>query len=101
MSFDPVDNQFLNTLESSGITDAYEYVIRKLIEDNFPRNQVYEKCARYLLEYQKLLLESNIKAKNAQLFFKLSNIEEEKKKEVLAKDIIPTFPITLRSRFLF
>ena len=101
MSFDPVDNQFLNTLESSGITDAYEYVIRKLIEDNFPRNQVYEKCARYLLEYQKLLLESNIKAKNAQLFFKLSNIEEEKKKEVKAKDIIPTFPITLRSRLLF
>ena len=101
MSFEPIDNQFINTLESSGIADAYEYVIRKLIEDNLPRNQVYEKCARYLLEYQKLLLENNIRAKNAQSFFKLSNIEEEKKKEVKAKEIIPTFPITLRSRLLF
>ena len=101
MSCDPIDNQFINTLESSGIVDAYEYVIRKLIEDNFPRNQVYEKCSRYLLEYQKLLLEKNIKAKNAQSFFKLSNIEEEKKKEVKAKEIIPTFPTTLRSRLLF
>ena len=101
MSFDPVNNQFINTLESSGIIDAYEYVIRKLIEENFPRNQVHEKCARYLLEYQKLLLENNIKAKNAQSFFKLSNIEEEKKKEVKVKEIIPTFPITLRSRLLF
>ena len=101
MSCDPIDNQFINTLESSGIIDAYEYVIRKLIEDNLPRNQVYEKCARYLLEYQKLLLENNIKAKNTQSFFNLPIIEEEKRKEIKAKEIIPTFPITLSSRLLF
>ena len=88
-------------LESSGIIDAYEYVIPKLIEDNLPRNKVYEECARYLLEYQKLLLENNIKAKNTQSFFNLPIIEEEKRKEIKAKEIIPTFPITLRSRLLF
>ena len=101
MSFEPIEGQFLNTLESSGIVDAYEYVLRKLIEENLPRNQVYEKCARYLLEYQKLLLENNIRAKNAQSFFKLGVFEEEKKKEVKAKEIIPSYPITLRSRLLF
>ena len=101
MSFEPIDGKYLNTLESSGIIDAYEYVLRKLIEENLPRTQVYEKCARYLLEYQQLLLENNIRAKNAQSFVKLSNLEEEKKKEVRAKEIIPSFPITLKSRLLF
>ena len=101
MSFEHIDRQCLDTLEASGIIDAYEYVIRKLLNDENPRNQVYEKSARYLLEYQKLVLENNIRAKNAQAFFKLSNIEEEKKKEIKAKEIIPSFPITLRSRLLF
>ena len=101
MSFIPIDGQFIDTLESSGIIDAYEYVLRKLIQDNLPRNQVYEKCARYLLEYQKLLLENNIRAKNAQSLYKLTNLEQETKKEVKkAKEIIPTFPITLRTRLL-
>ena len=101
MSFESIDSKYINTLESSGIVDAYEYVLRKLIQDNLPRNQVYEKCARYLLEYQKLLLENNIRAKNAQSFFNLANFEEEKKKEIKAKEIIPTFPIVLWSRLLF
>ena len=101
MSFESIDSKYINTLESSGIIDAYEYVLRKLIQDNLPRNQVYEKCARYLLEYQKLLLENNIRAKNAQSFFNLANFEDEKKKEIKAKEIIPTFPIVLRSRLLF
>ena len=101
MSFEPIEGKFLNTLESSGIIDAYEYVLRKLIEENLPRNQVYEKCARYLLEYQKLVLDNNIRAYNAKSFFKLSKFEDDKKKEVKAKEIIPTFPITLRSRLLF
>ena len=34
MSFEQIDSQFINTLESSGIIEAYEYVIRKIIEDN-------------------------------------------------------------------
>ena len=42
MSFEVIDSQFIDTLESSGIIDAYEYVLRKLIADNLPRNQVYE-----------------------------------------------------------
>lgn len=101
MSFEHIDRQFIDTLVSSGIIDAYEYVLRKLIQDNLPRSQVYEKCARYLLEYQKLVLENNIRAKNAQSFYNLTNIEEEKKKEVKAKEIIPNFPIVLRSKLLF
>ena len=101
MSFDVIDGQFIDTLESSGIIDAYEYVLRKLISENLPRNQVYEKCARYLLEYQKLVLANNIRAKNAQSFFELANVEQEKKKELKAKEIIPSYPITLRSRLLF
>lgn len=101
MSFEHLDRKYIDTLELSGIIDAYEYVIRKLLNDENPKNQVYEKSARYLLEYQKLVLENNIRAKNAQKFYKLTNNEEEKKKEVKAKEIIPSFPITLRSRLLF
>jgi hypothetical protein len=101
MSFDLIDGQFIDTLESSGIIDAYEYVLRKLISDNLPRTQVYEKCARYLLEYQKLVLANNIRAKNAQSFYELSNIEEEKKKEIKAKEILPSIRIPLKSRLLF
>ena len=100
MSFEPINHEFIDTLESSGIIDAYEYVLRKLIEDNLPKMQVYEKCAKYLLEYQKLLLEKNIRAKNAQNLYKLSNFGEEKKQEIKAKEIIPTFPISLRSKLL-
>ena len=101
MSFEHIDRQFIDTLVSSGIIDAYEYVLRKLIQDNLPRNQVYEKCARYLLEYQKLVLENNIRAKNAQSFYNLTNIEEEKNKEVKAKEIIPSYRISLTSKLLF
>ena len=101
MSFEVVDSQFIDALESSGIIDAYEYVLRRLIADNLPMNQVYEKCARYLLEYQKLVLENNIRAKNAKSFFELANPEEEKKKQIKAKEIILTNPITLKSRLLF
>ena len=101
MSFEHIDRQFIDTLVSSGIIDAYEYVLRKLIQDNLPRNQVYEKCARYLLEYQKLVLENNIRAKNAQSFYNLTNIEEEKNKEIKAKEIILDHPIFLSSKLLF
>ena len=101
MSFEHIDRKYIDTLESSGIIDAYEYVIRKLLNDENPRNHVYEKSARYLLEYQQLVLANNIRAKNAQTFFQLTNIEEDKKKEIKAKEIIPSFPITLRSKLLF
>ena len=101
MNFEHIDNQFIDTLESSGIIDAYEYVIRKLIEEDYPRDHVYERGSRYLLEYEKLLLKDNNKAKNVNTFLELTNQEEENKKEKKAKEIIPTFPITLRSKLLF
>ena len=101
MNLKHLDRKYLDTLELSGIIDAYEYVIRKLLNDENPKNQVYEKSARYLLEYQKLVLENNIRAKNAQSFYELSNIEERNKEDVKAKEIIPSFPITLKSRLLF
>ena len=98
--FEHIDPQFIDTLELTGIIDAYEYVLRKLIQDSLPKEEVYEKCARYLLEYQKLLLDNNIRAKNAKSFYELSNLETGKKEEKKVEEIIPTFPVTLRSRLL-
>jgi hypothetical protein len=98
--FESIDPEFIDTLESTGIIDAYEYVLRKLIDDSLPKEGVYEKCARYLLEYQKLLLEHNIRAKNAQTFYELSNLDTGKSVEKPVGEIIPTFPVTLRSKLL-
>ena len=98
--FEHIDPQFIDTLESTGIIDGYEYVLRKLIQDSLPKEGVYEKCARYLLEYNKLLLENNIRAKNAQNFYELSNLELDKKSEKKVEEIIPNYPITLRTKLL-
>lgn len=98
--FEPIDPQFIDTLELTGIIDAYEYVLRKLIEDSLPKENVYEKCARYLLEYKELVLQNNIRAKKAKSFYELSNLETEKKSEKPVAEIIPKFPVTLRSRLL-
>ena len=98
--FEHIDAQFIDTLELTGIIDAYEYVLRKLIQESLPKEEVYEKCARYLLEYKKLLLENNIRAKNAQSFYELSNLDTGKKEEKKIAEIIPTFPVTLKSKLL-
>ncbi len=79
--FEHIDSQFIDKLELTGIIDAYEYVLRKLIQDSLPKEEVYEKCARYLLEYKKLLLENNIRAKNAKSFYELSSLDIGKKEE--------------------
>ena len=52
-----LDSELLNTLQSSGIIDGYEYTLRRLIEANLPTENVYEKCAYFLLEYQKLIID--------------------------------------------
>ena len=98
--FEHIDPQFIDTLELTGIIDAYEYVLRKLIQDSLPKEGVYERCARYLLEYKKLLLENNIRAKNAKSFYELSHLEIGKKPEKKVEEIIPTFKVTLRSKIL-
>ena len=98
--FEHIDPQFIDKLELTGIIDAYEYVLRKLIQDSLPKEEVYEKCARYLLEYKKLLLENNIRAKNAKNFYELSSLEIGKKEEKKIAEIIPKFPVTLRSKLL-
>ena len=101
MNFEHIDNQFIDTLEASGIIDAYEYVIRKLIEEGYPRDHVYERGSRYLLEYEKLALNNNVRAKNVNTFLELTNQDDKNKKETKAKEIIPSFPITLRSKLLY
>ena len=68
-----IDGELLNSLQSSGIIDGYEYTLRRLIEANLPRENVYEKCAYFLLEYQKLILDNNIRAKGLQDFIDLSS----------------------------
>jgi hypothetical protein len=98
--FEHIDPEFLDTLESTGIIDAYEYVLRKLINDSLPKDEVYERCARYLLEYKTLVLENNIRAKNAKSFYELSYLETGKKEEKRVEEIIPTYKVTLRSKLL-
>ena len=98
--FERIDPEFIDTLETTGIIDAYEYVLRKLIDDSLPKEGVYEKCARYLLEYKQLLLENNIRAKNAKSFYELSNLDIGKKQEKKIEEIIPAFPVTLSSKLL-
>ena len=98
--FEPIDPDFIDKLEITGIVDAYEYVLRKLIDDSLPKEGVYEKCALYLLEYKKLLFENNVKAKNAKNLYKLSKLETGKKEEKKIEEIIRKFPITLRSSLL-
>lgn len=100
MSFEHIDNQFIDSLEASGIVDAYEYVLRKLIEEGSPKDRVYEKSALYLLEYKELVLKNNIRAKNAKKFYELSNPPKNKEKEVKAKEIIVSTPIPLRTKIL-
>ena len=36
-----LDSELLNTLQSSGIIDGYEYTLRRLIEANLPTENVY------------------------------------------------------------
>ena len=40
-----IDGELLNSLQSSGIIDGYEYTLRRLIEANLPREKEYEKSA--------------------------------------------------------
>ena len=73
-----LDSELLNTLQSSGIIDGYEYTLRRLIEANLPTENVYEKCAYFLLEYQKLILDNNIRSKGLQDFVMLTEKSEKK-----------------------
>lgn len=96
-----IDGELLNSLQSSGIIDGYEYTLRRLIEANLPRENVYEKCAYFLLEYQKLILENNIRAKGLQDFIDLSEPPKKIEPAKPIKEIVPNFPITLKSKLLY
>lgn len=73
-----IDIEHLNNLESSGIIDAYEYVLRKLISEGLPEEKVYEKCATYLLEYEKVHLDKNLKVNGINNYRKF---EKQERKE--------------------
>ena len=96
-----IDGELLNSLQSSGIIDGYEYTLRRLIEANLPRENVYEKCAYFLLEYQKLILENNIRAKGLQDFIDLSEPPKKIEPAKPIKEVVPNFPITLKSKLLY
>lgn len=95
-----LDSELLNTLQSSGIIDGYEYTLRRLIEANLPTENVYEKCAYFLLEYQKLILDNNIRSKGLQDFVMLTEKSEKKIEPIKLREIKPNFPITLKSKLL-
>ena len=76
-----IDKVLLDSLQTTGIIDGYEYTLRKLIQDNLPTDNVYEKCAYYLLEYEKMSLKDNIRVKNLKDYVKMAETEEEEKKK--------------------
>jgi hypothetical protein len=99
-----IDKELINKLNGSGIVEGYEYVLRKLIEANLPREKVYEKCAFYLLEYQKNILKSNIRSKqikdlvNSKMKDAFEDKEKEEKKS--SKELVPNFNIQIQSKLL-
>ena len=100
-----IDKELINKLNGSGIVEGYEYVLRKLIEANLPREKVYEKCAFFLLEYQKNILKSNVRSKQIKDFVKVAmkdafEDENEKKEIKSPKELIPNFNIQIQSKLL-
>lgn len=96
-----INKESIDKLESSGIIDAYEYVMRKLIQNDLPKENCYEKCAYYLIEYQKLILEHNIRAKGLKNLLDMpSNEEKPVKQEIKLKEVMPSYKITLKSKLL-
>ena len=100
-----IDKDLINKLNGSGIVEGYEYVLRKLIEANLPREKVYEKCAFFLLEYQKNILKSNVRSKQIKDFVKVAmkdafEDENEKKDIKSPKELIPNFNIQIQSKLL-
>ena len=100
-----IDKDLINKLNGSGIVEGYEYVLRKLIEENLPREKVYEKCAKFLLDYQQNILKSNIRSKQIKDFVKVAmkdafEDENEKKDIKSPKELIPNFNIQIQSKLL-
>ena len=99
-----IDKDLINKLNGSGIVEGYEYVLRKLIEENLPREKVYEKCAKFLLDYQQNILKSNIRSKQIKDFVKVAMkdaFEDEEKKEIKSpKELIPNYNIQIQSKLL-
>ena len=95
-----IDKDLIDSLQSTGIIDGYEYTLRKLVQDQLPTDNVYEKCAYYLLEYEKMYKKDNLRAKNLQEFVKMGEEKEEEKKEKPLKEIMPNYKVTLRSKII-
>ena len=100
-----IDKDLINKLNGSGIVEGYEYVLRKLIEENLPREKVYEKCAKFLLDYQQNILKSNIRSKQIKDFVKVAmkdafEDENEKKEIKSPKELIPNYNIQIQSKLL-
>ena len=95
-----IDKDLIDSLQSTGIIDGYEYTLRKLVQDQLPTDNVYEKCAYYLLEYEKMYKKDNLRAKSLQEFVKMGEEKEEEKKEKPLQEIMPNYKVTLRSKII-
>ena len=95
-----IEKDLIDSLQSSGIIDGYEYTLRKLVQNQLPTDNVYEKCAYYLLEYEKMYKKDNLRAKNLQEFVKMGEEKEEEKKEKVLQEIMPNYKVTLRSKII-
>lgn len=63
-------------LFDSGIVHAYEYALRKLSQDTEPSKGYFEKCARFVLEYQGLVKENETRARPLRELIELSKLEK-------------------------
>ena len=95
-----IDKVLLDSLQTTGIIDGYEYTLRKLIQDNLPTDNVYEKCAYYLLEYEKMSLKDNIRVKNLKDYVKMAETEEEEKKNKELQEVMPNYKVQLKSKII-
>lgn len=95
-----IHNEFLNPLIESGILNGYEYVLRKLIEAKIPDENKFEKCAFFLLEYEKFETMKDFKQVGLKDLINLKESEKIVDKKS-AKEIIPNYPIKLFSEELY
>ena len=82
------DKEAFILLSSSGIIEGYEYVIRKLIQEKLPEEDILTKCSNYLLEFEKSIKENKIRQSTLKELLNdqntiLNKTEETKKIEYL------------------
>lgn len=64
-------------LTNSGILDAYEYVIRNLVNLNLPDKNYFKLCSKFILEFEIKAKEQNIRQKSLKELVNLELLKDE------------------------